>query len=105
MTVSDEIQRGGHDHELDRIAHAVVLRKRTIRHRRIGPAMKSFLKLVREHPGITAGEVARVMGLSGSRAYQIAQTAAAKDHLKIDRETLPQRLSLTPEGEQTLSAV
>ena len=66
--------------------------------------MTSFLNLVSEHPGIAAREVATVMGLSGSRAYEIARFAAAKDHLKIDRETLPQGLSLTPEGEQALSA-
>lgn len=91
-----EIKRGDQDDMLNQIAVVVQQRIKRVRilqrQQQESPVIGEFGKTVSEHPGLTAQELAALMGITAARIYQIAYLAEKREYIKpLDKNEYPRR--------------
>ena len=87
MSIIEQIKEGEYDTELGKIVLAASERRQTLKKAKENGDSKSvteFVEVVRENPGITVTQAAMIMGVSGSRVYQIAEEA--KHRVRVSKD-------------------
>lgn len=95
--IIQEIIDGKHDGDLNEIAFVVQQRNKRVRilkrqeQKFESPMVREFARLVKERPGLTANELAALMGVTAARVYQLGHAATPKYVKPIDPQEYPRR--------------